>query len=213
VFLFRSQTERHGPKPLNAIATAAIPIEGAAERTARDLAMLRRMGELGMQLMERAAQALLQTEQEPQTREPDQKLAFTRLCQCVQRTLALEHRIAAKLPAAPAEDSPSATDPRRPMIKDFLLEQIDASPYPKSVKAGFRQQLDPLITEYLEQDLEQDHPGGFFVLEICKQLGLACTTSDMPDELLKRLHRTATPEEKAAVAADVHRRIYGRDPP
>jgi hypothetical protein len=35
----------------------------------------------------------------------------------------------------------------------------------------------------------------------------------MPDELLKRLHRTATPEEKAAVARDVHRRIYGHDPP
>jgi hypothetical protein len=179
------------------------------------------MGEIGLRIMERAGQEALEapeTSAEQSEKRPDPITAFTRIARCVRDTFAMEQRLAAgKLPADPSpesqEESPSANDPRRPMIKDFLLEQIDAAPHPKSVKAGFRRQLDPLITDYLEQDLAQDHPGGFFVLEICKQLGLACTTSTMPDELLKRLHRTATPEEKAAVARDVHRRIYGHDPP
>jgi hypothetical protein len=175
------------------------------------------MGEIGLLLMERAGQEALEaskTSGEPAAGRREAITAFARISRCVRDTYAMEQRLAAgKLPAAPAEESASADDPRRPMIKDFLLEQIDASPHPKSVKAAFRQQLDPLITDFLEEDLEQDHPSGFIVLKVCKELGLNCTTSDMPDELLKRLHRTMTEDEKAAVAPTVHRRIYGHDPP
>jgi hypothetical protein len=179
--------------------------------------MLRRMGELGMQILERVGEEAKEAPKsldEPMARRPDPVLAFNRIARCLRDTMAMEARTGAgKLPAAPREESESAADPRRPAIKKFILDLIDDSPHPKSVKAGLRNQLDPLITEHLEDDLEQDHPPAAIVLEICKEIGLACSTSDMPDELLVRLHRSSTQAEKDAVADEVYRRIHGHDPP
>jgi hypothetical protein len=180
--------------------------------------MLRRMADLGMLLLERVAEEKLQSaspQPDPQApKPPDAILAFSRICRCVRDTMALEARIAAgKLPAAPRAASDAASDPRRPAIKNFILELIDKAPQPKTLKASFREQLDPLVTEYLENDPEQDLPPCAIILEICEEIGLPCSTSDMPDELLIRPHRPYTEAETAAVANEVYRRIHGHDPP
>jgi hypothetical protein len=168
--------------------------------------------------MEQAAQDVLEIPQTPSQPEPakrqEAKRDFARLTRCVRETFALETRIAAgKLPAAPPEAASTANDPRRPMIRNFILDLIDTAPQPKSIKAGFRNQLDPLITEFLEADPEQDHPAGAIVLDICQELGIPCSTAQMPDELLVHPHRDYTEAEKAGVADIVYRRIHGHDPP
>ncbi len=218
MFLFRSKRTRTGRNTLDSIPPPS-DAPPPTSRAARRLAMVARLADLAMEIAEGAAvhaKEAQKTPPEARTARPDPVLTFARISRCVKDTLVLEARFEAGiLPPATREEteSESDNDPRRPVIKNFILGLIEKTPQPKSIKAGFRQQLDPLITECLEDDLEQDHPPGAIVLDICQELGIPCTTAQMPDELLHRLHRQPTEAEKDSVATEVYRRIYGHDPP
>ncbi len=101
------------------------------------------------------------------------------------------------------------------MIQNFMLELIENAPHPRSVKAGFRNQLDALITEGLQASPEEHYPAGGIVMQICEELGLECSFDQLPDDLV-RPHPNRppnTPEQQAEIDRIVHHRIYGHDPP
>jgi hypothetical protein len=163
-------------------ALAATPTESPAERKARQLATLRRLGELTMGLAEAAAAKAAQHLAEPGPPEPDGKqadpvLAFTRLSRAVRQTIALEIRVASD---DVAPHRPPPPDPRRPLLRRALHRAAAADPG----RPGLKREIDARIEHELLADPEGDAPLGEVFATICDGLALPFDPSQLPDTLL-----------------------------
>ena len=163
-------------------ALTIIPIEDPAERNARQLATLRRLGELTMGLAEAAAAKAAQHLAEPGPPEPDGKqadpvLAFTRLSRAVRQTIALEIRVASD---DRAPHRPPPPDPRRPLLRRALHRAASADP----ARPGLKREIDARIEHELLADPEGDAQLGEVFATICDGLGLPFDPSQLPDTLL-----------------------------
>jgi len=228
MFLFRSEKPRTGPNTLSTTQPSA-PGETDDARKARHLATLKRIAELGMKLLERAAEEAEKAPPEPAPQKPgqatrpanDPRLVFARLSRDLRETMALEARLAAgKLPAAPPprEKTPAPPDPRRPAIMGWLHTEIAAKPRPKPESTALLRQIETRLTEYLAEDPGLTLPGAVFINEICEEFGLVFNTRTMDDELLLRPGQpfpTYTPNQEDDEDDDGEGEfsLHGPDPP
>ncbi len=195
------------------------PAQPQADPTERQLAMLQRLADFGMRLAEQAAEEALAeppppTESSPKRRRgPDPRYVFLRLSRFVRDIIALEIRLAAgKLPPLPRNTSRSSADPRAPAIRTLMTDIIDSSPHCPSIKAGFHNQLEELITQAIAADPDRHHQPAGIVAGICEELGLATDTASLPDhlpaaqkEFITGMARVAAATHAAQAALAAHR--------
>jgi hypothetical protein len=174
-----------GRTNLNALPPTPAP----ADRTEQHLDWLHRLGEIGMQLVERAAAEAQQppSEDTPKQRRPDPALMIVRLSAMVRACIAQHARLAAgEIPAAPRTRRPTSqpgSDPRRHPISAFLHDAIEDSPKPKEVRAEIHKQVEPIIDEYLASDPGMVHAGAGAVIEICQEFDIPYDPARMPAQL------------------------------
>jgi len=165
------------------------PTPAPADRTEQHLAWLHSLGEIGMQLVERAAAEAQQppSEDTPKQRRPDPALLIVRLSAMVRACIAQHARLAAgKIPAAPRARRPTSqpgSDPRRHPISAFLHDAIEDSPKPKEIRAEIHNAVEPIIDEYLASDPGMIHAGAGAVIEICQEFDIPYDLARMPADL------------------------------
>jgi hypothetical protein len=167
------------------------PSAEAAARIEADIAILQRLAEIAMQMVElTAARALQEAQADPETAKPGRPRAdpftlFTRLAKTVRDTIALKAKIAG---AVTAPESPAAAktrkDPRRPFIAAELEKAVKTSDYPAIDRPALKREIDARLTDALAADPDCEVRGGEFVMTICDEFGLAYDIAQFPDELL-----------------------------
>jgi hypothetical protein len=163
--------------------------ETEAERRARQLADLREISALGMQLARAAAaQALAPEPSDPeQPAPPDPNLAFARVTNAVRQAIALETRIAAGTLARsadhPTDRSTQTPDPRRPKLRQTLHKLADAEPE-RAARAQLRRDIDDRIEDELQADPDAEIPIADILIAIGDDLGLRIDLSQLPYEYL-----------------------------
>ncbi len=168
------------------------------ERTARHLAMLRELAEIGMALAraigEQALAALEAPPPDPETPQPeappspapnraDPGLAFARVARAVRQCIALEARIAAgPLPAPRGRAAPQpAPDPRREHIRRVvrLAAEADGLSF-----TALKREIDERLDDELEADPDGDTPVEEIIFAIIRDFGLARDLAHQPDEVI-----------------------------
>ena len=150
---------------------ASRPDETDAERTARHVAVCKRLAELGMMLTRAAAaQATQALANPPSEGDPDAPsleavTRFTRLAAGVRRAITLECRIAAG-DTAFAPDTQA--DPRRAPIRLALRHATRAS----ADRACLREEADEMLDEELAQDPDGFTPPEDILAAICEDLDI-----------------------------------------
>ncbi|HEX4260480.1 MAG TPA: hypothetical protein VHY76_05220 [Acetobacteraceae bacterium] len=171
-----------------------------AERTARHLAMLRELSEIGMALARAIGEQALAALETPSPSDPqavptapapnrtDPGLAFARVARAVRQCIALEARIAAgPLPAARGRGAPRpAPDPRRETVRRVVRLAAEADGLSAAT-------LKRDIEERLDEELDADPDGEIEVEDhiaaILGDLGLGRNLARQPDEVLAILIR------------------------
>ena len=169
------------------------PAPDAAEaRTARQLAMLHELAEIGMQIAravrdEALARAALADEGSPQPRSRfgggDLGLVYGRIAKAVRQTLALETRIAEGVEKARVEQRRghvaavrAAFEERQHEIRDYVAEAIEAEAVERQSPEREIERLLDDLDERLEagdyDDALADAPIGDLVARICADLGV-----------------------------------------
>ncbi len=187
------------------------PEEAAAERTARHLAMLRELAEIGMALARALGQQALVAlaPPAPETPEPapappsriDPGLAFARVARVVRQIIALEARIVADRDAPPRPPRPDgrparrpdrSADPRHATIRRVLHEaaRLDAR---GAAPAPLLRRIDERLGDELDADPDQDIPIEEIIAGLCEDLGLGRDLARVSDELLDFLIRAGSP--------------------
>ncbi|HEX4260622.1 MAG TPA: hypothetical protein VHY76_05940, partial [Acetobacteraceae bacterium] len=158
------------------------------ERTARHLAMLRELAEIGMALAralgEQALAALeapatpdaaapqAEATPQPSTARTDPGLAFARVARAVRQCIALEARIAAgPLPARRGRAAPQqAPNPRREHIRRVVRLAAEADGLSFTTVRG---EIDERLDDELEADPDGDTPVEDIIFAIIRDFGLA----------------------------------------
>ncbi len=188
------------------------------DRTARHLAMLQRLSEIGMALAcavgERALAALTppatperapetdpapEPEPEPAPIRPgpgraDPALVFARLAGTVRQCIALEARLAAgPLPAPRGRAAPRPYDPRRDEVRRVvhLAAKADGI-HPAALRREIEERLDAELDADPDGETEIEDITG----AILEDLGLGRNLAKQPDEVLAILLRTAPREDE-----------------
>jgi hypothetical protein len=186
MFLFRSNPS--GRSTVNAIPEPEPQerSETAEERTARHLAMCRRLADLGMQMAEAAAeQALAQAENPdaPRPKGPDPSVTYVRLCASVRQSIALE----AKILAGPAKTRKTRKryDPRRPILKRLFKEGTERHHDPAGAAAA--------LMDYAEEALDADPDAKRelceFVFDASDATGIPILKRTLSDEMLNIIEK------------------------
>ncbi len=193
------------------------------ERTARHLAMLRELAEIGMALARAIGEQALAALEAPATPDPaapqaeapdpqspprtDPGLAFARVARAVRQCIALEARIAAgKLPAPRGRAAPQpAPDPRRDLIRRVVRLAAEADGL---ATTALKRDIDERLDDELEADPDGDTPVEEIIVAIFQDLGLARDLARQPDEVIAILTRLGPFEPDLDADADA-----GLDPP
>jgi hypothetical protein len=208
---------------VNAITPTVSP-DQAIDINVSNLAMLRRLAELGMQLAELTAREALQeatakpeqlNTESPRARGTDARLIFLRLWHGIHANIELETRLAAGIPPkaprprhepappqtlAPTAEAPNPDeDPRRAPILHYFREGIDITQKKRKIPIT-HQQIEERVDAELAKDPNRCLPGNFLLLKICKSLDLPFYATRMPIDLL-RPPRPLKPASTAAATA------------
>jgi len=200
-------------------ATASPAPSAGAERAAdlggdRDLAMLQRLAEIGMDFAEAIHREVFGERPAGETPPPmvgDRALVFFRLSRAVRQTLALKARLAADLQARERGDRDAAREGearrartrRKAEVREIVRQVIEAETMDCVHRSWFAQ-----LDERLDREDDEDEtaladlPLGECVAHICRDLGLA------PD-----WSRWKAEWARVAATADRQRRALMRGPP
>jgi hypothetical protein len=194
-----------------------------AERTARHLAMLRELAEIGMALARALGQQALAALEAPAPEapetapsdpvhpapvRPDPGLGFARVARAVRQTIALEARIIADRDAPPRPPRPERhpgrrpgrhPDPRHATIRRVLHEAAAADAR-GAAPATVLREIDERLDDELDADLDQDIPVADIIVAICNDLGLARDLAQQSDEFVAiiSLAGSSRPEDDPA---------------
>jgi len=162
------------------------PPETAEQRTARQLAMCRRLADLGMQMAEAAAeQALAEAENPdaPKRKGPDPALTYIRLCASVRQSIALE----AKILAGPAKSRKTQKryDPRRPILKRLFKEGTERHHDPAGAAAALMDHAE----EALDADPDAKRELCEFVFDASDATGIPILKRTLSDEMLNIIEK------------------------
>jgi hypothetical protein len=165
----------------------------AQARTARQLAMLQELAEIGMQIARAVRdEALARTERAADERAParpspfgggDLGLVYSRIARAVRQTLALESRLADGIEKARTEQARSqvaavrtAFDERQHEVRDYVAEAIEAEAAERGTpERDVERLLDDLDERLEDGDYDEalaDAPIGDLVARICADLGV-----------------------------------------
>ncbi len=181
--LFETGNPGHGRKTLSELPPDP-DAETQEERTARQLRMVRRLTELGMQLAEAAAAKAARdlAEEAPDTpkpKGPDPALSFARYCTVVRQCIALETRILAG-PAQPGGRRKPPYDVRRNLLKRVFTEGTQRHHDGKEAART--------LIEAGEEALAADPEGRKQIYDIvwdaCKTTGITIDKGTLHDEML-----------------------------
>jgi len=186
---------------MSAAATTPAEVADAPDpRAARHLAMLERLGEIGMAMAEAIGrEALSEPGAEPGvepgegTRSPAELAAvFTRIARCVRQTVALEARVAAGVQVRQAQACDEARERRRAEarkeqalrkrdVRDVIQIIIEDTASPV-VQSSLRTHLDARLEREAEDSDLVHMPLGEAVARICRDLGLNPDWGDWAEE-------------------------------
>jgi hypothetical protein len=207
--------------------------EGRAEaRTARQLAMLQELAEIGMQ-MARAVrdEALVRTElDEEAPASPsrfgggDLGLVYSRIARAVRQTLALETRLADGIETARFEQQRthvaavrSAFTERQHEVRDHVAEAIEAEAAERGTPERDVERLLDDLDERLDDgdydDALADGPIGDLVARICADLGVTPDWSLWEDQAWAIEYERSLPPFGGDIGAERWRHLEAADPP
>jgi len=159
-----------------------VPPETQQQRTARHLAMCRRLAELGMHLAEATAEQARapgadDAAHKPRRKGPDPALSCARFCASVRQSVALEARIA----AGPAKRRAARPyDARRTPLRRIFTEGTE--------RHHDRNEARRVLIAAGEQALDADPQGERrifdIVWQVCKDIGIKINKRTLHDEML-----------------------------
>ena len=163
------------------MSDTAPSVPSAEDRAARQMAMLRELSELGMDLARAlGAQALAEMnptdEDTPKVTTADPVLMFTRVARAVRQTVALEMRIGRADAEDQAEDD-RALDRYERISRRVLVREIAADAITMYAQDGRRERLLRELDDRLETERPDDAcyaflPINVLVTRICRDLGV-----------------------------------------
>ena len=207
--------------------------EGRAQaRTARQLAMLQELAEIGMQIaravrdevVARAERAAIEDPPTPRLGGGDPGLVYSRVARAVRQTLALQTRIAEGIETARFEQQRthvaavrSAFTERQHEVRDYVAEAIEAEAAEKGTPEKDIERLLDDLDERLEvgdyDEVLADLPIGDLVERICADLGVIPDWSLWEDQAWAIEYEKSLPPFGGNIGADRWRHLETADPP
>ncbi|MDB6080198.1 MAG: hypothetical protein JWO82_3945 [Akkermansiaceae bacterium] len=204
-------------------------------RTARQLAMLQELAEIGMQMAravrdEALARAEAAIEDAAASRRPspfgggDLGLVYSRIARAVRQTLALETRLAEGIETAKFEQRRahvaavrSAFQERQDEVRDYVAEAIEAEAAEKGTPEKEIERLLDDLDERLEvgdyDEVLPNLPIGDLVERICADLGVTPDWSLWESEDWAIEYEKSLPPFGGNIGADRWRHLEAADPP
>ncbi len=178
--------------------------ETAHQRTARHMSMCAELADLAMELARDAAARARTAMAEPETpaptaerpievppaarparpaaarKPPDPALVFVRLAKVVRDCMLLEAKLAAGMPATPADTSERPADPRHAILQDAFGHVTRHHPD----RAALIRETSARLADHLAADPEQTIEIAELLYKICGELGIAIDLVTLPNKYL-----------------------------
>ena len=171
------------------------------QRKARQLADLRRLGELAMQLAELAHASARRQLAAPDGHAPDDTtpddttpvardhaVTFASMARVVRQAIAIEIRLdaparapaAAERAARPAFRRAASPDPRRTLLRRVFADAVASDPD----RAALVRDINAFIEQQIEADPDRNRTVPALVADLCDTFGIKLNLARVPDEIL-----------------------------